>query len=81
VGKKVAGVIQEILDAYQGSYKSSRGRREARENDLLSNIHLIGHSLGAHVMGHAGKVMAAQKVGRISGADFRYLVLILNCYW
>jgi len=37
-----------------------------------ANLHLLGHSLGAHIMGRAGRVYAAtagQSVGRITGLD------------
>ena len=37
-----------------------------------ANLHLVGHSLGAHLMGHAGRVFAAianHLVGRITGLD------------
>lgn len=38
----------------------------------FSNFHLIGHSLGAHASGFAGKVftaMTGSKINRISGLD------------
>ena len=37
-----------------------------------ADIHLVGHSLGAHLMGEAGRVYAnvtGQRVGRITGLD------------
>ncbi|XP_071451395.1 phospholipase A1-like [Hetaerina americana] len=35
----------------------------------VSALELVGHSLGAHVMGIAGKNVQAGKIGRISGLD------------
>lgn len=35
----------------------------------LKNVHLSGHSLGAHVMGIAGKNVKSGKVARITGLD------------
>ncbi|CAG2170644.1 unnamed protein product [Oppiella nova] len=38
-------------------------------NASLNDIHLIGHSMGAHVMGFAGQSLAPNKVSHISGLD------------
>ncbi|XP_071953370.1 pancreatic triacylglycerol lipase-like [Antedon mediterranea] len=34
-----------------------------------SNIHMIGHNLGAHIMGYAGERQTSPKIGRITGLD------------
>ncbi|KAI4461685.1 lipase [Holotrichia oblita] len=57
VGQHVGDMITEISSKY---------------NVPIENFHLIGHSLGAHISGFAGKTILNQrnlKVGRITGLD------------
>lgn len=35
-----------------------------------SDIHCIGHSLGAHACGYAGQFMGSNKIGWITGLNF-----------
>ncbi|XP_067636725.1 pancreatic triacylglycerol lipase-like [Eurosta solidaginis] len=53
VGRAVARLIDSLVDQHYASPQ---------------RIHLIGHSLGAHIMGYAGSY-ARYRVGRITGLD------------
>ncbi|KAL7036298.1 hypothetical protein ACKWTF_008770 [Chironomus riparius] len=60
VGKYVANVINHM---------------SAKHGVNLKDVHIIGHSLGAHVAGVAGSVfqlLSGKKVGRITGTDPAY---------
>jgi len=52
----VGSVVAEFLD-----------RLIAHTGIHASDIHLIGHSLGAHVMGACGSNLKSGKIGRITG--------------
>ncbi|KAK0069901.1 pancreatic triacylglycerol lipase-like isoform X1 [Biomphalaria pfeifferi] len=57
VGSMVARLIQDLHSFGQAG---------------IGNFHLVGHSLGAHLLGYAGKEvfrLTNQKVGRITGMD------------
>lgn len=73
-----------MVDIYCNSYWNSKnmfsgiviGNLVARLNKMrnfpLSKFHLLGHSLGAHIMGYAGKQVkeiTGSKVQRITGMD------------
>lgn len=52
VGKNVAAVIDHMVRVYNAS---------------LSDVHVIGHSLGAHAAGYTGMFTKSGRVGRITG--------------
>jgi hypothetical protein len=52
VGKLIAEFFERLI-AHTGTHPS--------------DIHLIGHSLGAHVMGSCGSNFKSEKIGRITG--------------
>jgi hypothetical protein len=46
-----------------------------------SDIHVIGHSLGAHVSGACGAAFSLGKIGRITGIDVLILNNLNNSLW
>ncbi|XP_060851333.1 lipase member H-B-like [Rhopalosiphum padi] len=54
VGKLIAEFFERLI-AHTGTHPS--------------DVHLIGHSLGAHVMGSCGSNFKSEKIGRITGLD------------
>lgn len=52
VGKNVAAVIDHMV---------------TKHNARMDDIHVIGHSLGAHTAGYAGMYTESGKISRITG--------------
>jgi len=59
----VGHVVAEFLD-----------RMVAHTGTQASDIHLIGHSLGAHIMGSCGSNFKSGKIGRITGEHTRRIM-------
>ncbi len=47
-------------------------------NVKAADVHLIGHSLGAHIAGYAGEKIA--KLGRITGVICQHLIFSLTLF-
>lgn len=65
---------QDYLSAIKGAYVAAQQVSDlinwlsASRNVKLANIHIIGHSLGAHVAGlSADKLLSRDQIGRITG--------------
>lgn len=63
VGKNIAAVIDHMV---------------TQHNANLEDIHIIGHSLGAHTAGYAGMFTKSGKVGRITGLGLRTSLIHLR---
>ncbi|XP_015113174.1 pancreatic triacylglycerol lipase [Diachasma alloeum] len=61
----VAAKLTEQIGAYVGEFLHFLN---AETNISLANVHILGHSLGAHIAGFAGSSLSGN-VGRITGMD------------
>lgn len=74
-----ASLVQSLAD-HVADFVICVGQSKENLDDLLSNLHLLGHSLGAHIFGLAGRKLNGL-VDRITGFDpagplFTYPVLV-----
>lgn len=45
------------------------------------DMHIIGHSLGAHIAGFSGRKVKKGNVGRITGRYYPFRIMLLYCSW
>jgi len=61
--------VQSVANARVVGVQIANVLRIARDwhNISLEDVHIVGHSLGAHVAGYAGKLLDG--IGRITGTE------------
>ncbi|KAJ1519397.1 hypothetical protein ONE63_004689 [Megalurothrips usitatus] len=79
VGRRVSTLVKMMVGEDKWGKDEDKKRRRkkkrtglekgAKGNAKLSDVHLVGHSLGAHIMGYAGQHLQPFRVARITGLD------------
>ncbi|XP_026280769.2 pancreatic lipase-related protein 2-like [Frankliniella occidentalis] len=75
VGRRVSELVKMMVGEEKWGADGDRRRKKKKAvgtdkgRAKLKDIHLLGHSLGAHLMGYAGQHLRPHKVSRITGMD------------